>query len=193
MEKIVKSRLKALLLPVACVLLLCAIFSGCTAAPAAQNAPVPAPVSEPVSEPVPTPEPTVDCGIPDLQYETEAYALDTLRSRGIVAVIEYNENDEVLPGLVESQSVEAGICVQSGQPVKLKIAKALPSPSPTPKPSSKPRKDNIDEETSELVPELTKAPVNVTYVDGVAVTPQPTWEPGVLPEPDPQAEKPSCG
>lgn len=154
------------------IILICVFLNGC-APQAAPSAPAEAP-STAAPAPVPTPEPTVDCGIPDLQYETEAYALQTLRSRGVVAVIEYDENDSTLPGLVEAQSVEAGVCVKNGQPVKLTIAKAVPTaaPTPTPKPESQ---DDDDPDDAQLVPEITAAPVNVVYVDGVAVTPQPTW------------------
>lgn len=156
------------------IILICAFLNGC-APQAAPSAPATAEETSPVAAtPAPTPEPTVDCGIPDLQYETEAYALQTLRSRGVVAVIEYDENDSTLPGLVEAQSVEAGVCVKNGQPVKLTIAKAVPTAAPTPTP--KPKSQNDDDE-SELIPETTTAPVNAVYVDGVTVTPQPTWEP----------------
>ena len=156
------------------IILICVLLNGC-ASQAAPSAPAAAEEPSAVTPtPAPTPEPTVDCGIPDLQYETEAYALQTLRSRGVVAVIEYDENDSTLPGLVEAQSVEAGVCVENGQPVKLTIAKAVPTaaPTPTPKPQSHSNDDDAD-----LIPETTAAPINAVYVDGVAVTPQPTWDP----------------
>ena len=155
-----------------CIFLVCAFLYGCAAAPAAPQV-----SAEPALTPAPTPEPTVDCGIPDFQYETEAYALQKLRERGVMAVIEYTENDDILPGLIQSQSVQAGVCVQNGQPVTLKIAKPVPTETPAPTPVSKAKRTEapILESNPEAVPQ---APTNVTYIDGIAVTPQPTWEPG---------------
>ncbi len=162
-----------------CAIIAALLFSACAMqSGTAQSAePAQAPAA-PLPSPVPTPtvDPQTLCALPDLQYETEAYALRSLRTRGAMAVVEYEETDALPAGLVTAQSINAGSCAKEGEPVKLVVSKAVvPTPSPTPEPTPKPtRKPRPTEEVFIEMPVVPEVPFDPQFP---TVTPQPTQDP----------------
>lgn len=158
-----------------CIVTALGLLSACATQPAASLPAQQAAEPLPAEAPAATPEAEAPCALPDLKYETESYALSSLRARGAMAVIEYEEDGTVPSGLVTAQSVEPGVCAESGKPVTIIVSKPVstPEPTPTPEPSRKP-------ETTQEPPMLI-VPEEVSYVDPnfPTVTPQPTRDPAI--------------
>lgn len=156
---------------VAIVLVLC-IAAACAVPPVAPDA-VPDAVAAP-----PTPVPTPDCDVPDLQFETEAYAREALTTRGMSIDVEYVATSDIPAGLVADQSVKAGDCPTDDAPVKLLVSvptptpEPTPEPTPTPKPAKKPSNAQNEQALNVQDPQSVAAGAPNPYPQ---VTPQPTW------------------
>ncbi len=179
-------------------LCLCIVISAViSCACAVQSSPAALDPTDPpmqTQEPMKTDEPVATCELPDLQYETEAYALSALSAHGAFAVVEYEETAKLPAGLVTSQSVAAGVCAAKGEPVTIVVSKAI-SPTPTPVPTKEPVKKTASPAESETASAVIEAPITSVNPEFPTVTPQPTRDPSTLDffisQPDQRAE--SCG
>lgn len=122
---------------------------------------------------VETPAPTPACDVPDLQFETESYARETLTARGMNIDVEYVATSDIPAGLVAEQSVKPGDCPVEDAPVKLLVSVPTPTPEPTPEPTPTPKSSSKKQQPQDITEG--QIPAQIPANPFPNVTPQPTW------------------